>query len=249
MNASSFQWVFYKHGAVHKKILLQFPIFTQLPWQQHHDDAKQNWIFVIFVLWVVCRKDNITCVLTWAWVCSNSSSFMLFDTGTWNTDMPATLLHSDRTLAMATMASSRVSRQLKAKLSNFSSKGYDGTSGWKPDHERKEIVSCSSSRFLKPRSQGFSLPTFSSVKNSPGNEVGFLTNSRLQTDEHTRTRVTQRTRDHRAKYLCPPRLAQRVHFAHSVIFWRKIWDYSQAMTSSKIYMQTSVRDHFFLLLW
>ena len=73
-----------------------------------------------------------TCVLTWACVCSNSSSFMLFETGTWNTYMPATLLHSDLTLPMAMIASSRVNRQLKAKLSNFSSKGYDGTSGWNP---------------------------------------------------------------------------------------------------------------------
>lgn len=70
-----------------------------------------------------------TCVLTCACVCSNSSSFMLFETGTWNTDMLATLLHSDLTLAIATMASSRVKIQLKAKLSNFSSKGYEGTSG------------------------------------------------------------------------------------------------------------------------
>ena len=51
--------------------------------------------------------------------------------------MPATLLHSDLTLAIATMASSRVNRQLKAKLSNFSSKGYEGTSGWKPKAEKK----------------------------------------------------------------------------------------------------------------
>ena len=146
-----------------------------------------------FVSWVVCCKDKITCVLTWAWACSNSSSFMLFDTGTWNTDMPATLLHSDRTLAMATMASSRVSRQLKAKLSNFSSKGYDGTSGWKPDQERKEFLVVLHG-LLQPRYQGFSLPLFNSAEKSSGNEVGFLSNTTLQTDEHSHKR--KRTRTH-----------------------------------------------------
>ena len=77
-------------------------------------------------------------MLTWACVCSNSSSFILFDTGTWNTDMLATLLHSVLTLAIATMASSLVSKQLKAKSSNFSSKGYKGTSGWNPCSQSKK---------------------------------------------------------------------------------------------------------------
>ena len=178
---------------LHKKILLQSPVFTEVTLPTANDDSKQNWTFEIFVSWVVCCKDKITCVLTWAWACSNSSSFMLFDTGTWNTDMPATLLHSDRTLAMATMASSRVSRQLKAKLSNFSSKGYDGTSGWKPDQERKEFLVVLHG-LLQPRYQGFSLPLFNSAEKSPGNEVGFLSNTTLQTDEHSHKR--KRTRTH-----------------------------------------------------
>ena len=109
--------------------------------------AKENTHFCIdftcalpVLIIIVVNNYYCTCVLTWACVCSNSSSFMLFETGTWNTDMLATLLHSDLTLAIATMASSRVNRQLKAKLSNFSSKGYEGTSGWKPKVEGKEIT-------------------------------------------------------------------------------------------------------------
>ena len=236
------QWLFYKHGAAAQKEFLH-----RLPWQQHHDDSKQNWTFEIFVSWQVCCKDKITCVLTWAWVCSNSSSFMLFDTGTWNTDMPATLLHSDRTLAMATMASSRVSRQLKAKLSNFSSKGYDGTSGWKPDQERKELVSCSYSRFFATLLPGlFLCPSSTRRRKALGTRLGFLPTVHCK---QMSTRAWLRAYEIQEPEIWVYQDSCNLCISPTMLLLTEIRDYSQAMTSSKIYIQTSVRDHFFLLPW
>jgi len=57
---------------------------------------------------------------------------MCFAVGMWNNDIAATLLHSVLTFPMAWILSSRVSRELKAKLSYCSSKGYSGTSWQHP---------------------------------------------------------------------------------------------------------------------
>ena len=81
------------------------------------------------------ERNSITCAVICDWVCSNSSRRMGLAVGMWNRLVQLMRLHSVRTLPIAWILSGSVSRELKAKLSYCSSKGYSGTSGQQPEDQ------------------------------------------------------------------------------------------------------------------
>lgn len=86
--------------------------------------------------------------MAWACVCSNSSSLMGLVVGMWNRDIMTTLLHSLRTIPMAEILSSLVSRELNVKSSYWLSNGYSGMSTLQPENKKAVYTSRSTKQNL-----------------------------------------------------------------------------------------------------
>lgn len=78
--------------------------------------------------------------MAWACVCSNSSSLIGLVVGMWNRDMITTLLHSLRTIPMAEILSSLVSRELNVKSSYWLSNGYSVMSTLQPENKKADFT-------------------------------------------------------------------------------------------------------------
>ena len=86
------------------------------------------------------NKDyQLTCDVTCACVCSNSSILIGLVVGTWYRHFPATSLHSMATLPLALILSSLVRRERKANLLYFFPKLYAGTSWHIPGSDNGRV--------------------------------------------------------------------------------------------------------------